>query len=86
MAPLVSHMHRTRKSFSKIKSVTNIPNLIEIQKRSYDNFLQADVPEHERKDVGLHAVFKSVFPIKDFNETASLEFVSYKLDAYRIDS
>ncbi len=85
MAPLVSHMHRTRKSFSKIKRVTDIPNLIEIQKRSYDTFLQADVPEHERKDVGLQAVFKSVFPIKDFNETASLEFVSYKLDAPKYD-
>src|SRR6266446_2818219 len=85
MASLVSHMHRARKSFAKIKHVIDIPNLIDIQRRSYDNFLQADAAEHERKDIGLQAVFKSVFPIKDFNETASLEFVSYKLETPKYD-
>jgi DNA-directed RNA polymerase subunit beta len=85
MARLVSHMHRTRKNFTRIKSVIDIPNLIDIQRRSYDSFLQADIPENERKEVGLQAVFRSVFPIKDFNETASLEFVSYKLEEPKYD-
>src|SRR5712664_2035041 len=70
---------RLRRSFGKIKKIIEIPNLIEIQKRSYQDFLQADVTPEERKDEGLQAVFKSVFPIKDFNETASLEFVAYEL-------
>ncbi|MFH1262306.1 MAG: DNA-directed RNA polymerase subunit beta [Pseudomonadota bacterium] len=85
MVSLVNHLHRPRKTFSKIKQVAEVPNLIDVQKRSYDNFLQTDVPEMERKDLGLQAVFKSVFPIKDFNETASLEFVCYKLDAPKYD-
>src|SRR5262249_8819005 len=85
MPMLVSDMHRTRKSFAKIKSVIDIRNLIDILHQSYDNFLQADVPENERKEIGLQAVFRSVFPIKDFNETASLEFVSYKLEQPKYD-
>src|SRR5579863_1326643 len=76
---------RLRRSFGKIKKIIDIPNLIEIQKRSYDEFLQADVAAEERADVGLQAVFKSVFPIKDFNETASLEFVSYELGTPKYD-
>ena len=67
MVSFVNHLHRPRKLFSKIKHVIEVPNLIDVQKRSYDNFLQGDVPEMERKDIGLQAVFKSVFPIKDFN-------------------
>src|SRR6202048_1031343 len=66
---------RLRRSFGKIKKIIDIPNLIEIQKRSYEEFLQAGVASDQRTDTGLQAVFKSVFPIKDFNETASLEFV-----------
>ncbi|TLN26290.1 DNA-directed RNA polymerase subunit beta, partial [bacterium] len=61
------------------------PNLIEVQKDSYDRFLQADVPAHERKDMGLQKVFLSVFPIKDFAETASLEFVKYELGEPKYD-
>jgi len=76
---------RLRRSFGKIKKIIEIPNLIEIQKRSYQEFLQADVAAEERKDEGLQAVFKSVFPIKDFNETASLEFVSYELGQPKYD-
>src|SRR5487761_1295152 len=77
---------RVRRSFGKIKKIIEIPNLIEIQKRSYDEFLQAGVSVEDRKDdAGLQAVFKSVFPIKDFNETASLEFVSYELGAPKYD-
>ncbi|MGC2756253.1 MAG: DNA-directed RNA polymerase subunit beta [Candidatus Binatus sp.] len=75
-----------RRSFGKIKKIIEIPNLIEIQKRSYDEFLQAGVSVEDRKDdAGLQAVFKSVFPIKDFNETASLEFVSYELGTPKYD-
>ena len=76
---------RVRRSFGKIKKIIDIPNLIEIQKRSYDEFLQHGVPADQRQEVGLQAVFKSVFPIKDFNETASLEFVSYELGEPKYD-
>jgi DNA-directed RNA polymerase subunit beta len=68
-----------RRSFSKIEKVIDLPNLIEIQKKSYERFLQANVPPSQREDIGLQGAFKSVFPIHDFNETASLEFVSYSL-------
>ncbi|MBV8138939.1 MAG: DNA-directed RNA polymerase subunit beta [Deltaproteobacteria bacterium] len=76
---------RVRRSFGKIKKIIDIPNLIEIQKRSYDEFLQHGVSSDDRQEVGLQAVFKSVFPIKDFNETASLEFVSYALGEPKYD-
>ncbi|MGO9451626.1 MAG: DNA-directed RNA polymerase subunit beta, partial [Candidatus Binataceae bacterium] len=76
---------RVRRSFGKIKKIIDIPNLIEIQKRSYDEFLQHGVTSENRQEVGLQAVFKSVFPIKDFNETASLEFVSYELGEPKYD-
>src|SRR5215813_2931289 len=76
---------RVRRSFGKIKKIIDIPNLIEIQKRSYDEFLQADGSADERSDAGLQGVFKSVFPIKDFNENASLEFVSYELGTPKYD-
>src|SRR5215472_14390956 len=76
---------RVRRSFGKIKKIIDIPNLIEIQKRSYDEFLQHGVTAENRQEVGLQAVFKSVFPIKDFNETASLEFVSYELGEPKYD-
>src|SRR3989304_9248356 len=70
---------RFRRTFGRIKKIIDIPNLIDIQKRSYEEFLQKDGAPEARKDQGLQAVFKSVFPIKDFNETASLEFVRYTL-------
>jgi DNA-directed RNA polymerase subunit beta len=76
---------RLRRSFGKIKKIIDIPNLIEIQKRSYDEFLQVAVTSEQRTDIGLQGVFKSVFPIKDFNETASLEFVSYELGTPKYD-
>jgi DNA-directed RNA polymerase subunit beta len=76
---------RYRKNFSKIKEVLDISNLIEVQKRSYEKFLQADVDPEKREPVGLQAVFKTVFPIKDFYETASLEFVSYRLTEPKYD-
>ena len=73
-------MNKTpRKSFAKTQIRTDLPNLIETQKVSYDAFLQRDVAPNERIDIGLQAVFKEVFPIRDFSEVNSLEFVSYTL-------
>ncbi|MFH0825878.1 MAG: DNA-directed RNA polymerase subunit beta, partial [Pseudomonadota bacterium] len=79
MSPFSVHSQRLRKNFARIPQIAGIPNLIEIQKQSYDRFLQADVPPESREDVGLQAVFQSVFPIKDFSDTASLEFTKYTL-------
>ena len=76
---------RLRHSYSHINEVAEIPNLIAIQKRSYDRFLQAEVESEKREDIGLQKVFKSVFPIKDYNNTASLEFVSYTLGTPKYD-
>ena len=70
---------RLRRNFGRIRKIVEIPNLIEIQKRSYEEFLQSSVAPSERRDSGLQGVFRSVFPIKDFNETASLEFVGFGL-------
>ncbi|BBO85536.1 DNA-directed RNA polymerase subunit beta [Desulfosarcina ovata subsp. sediminis] len=69
---------RIRKSFGKIKKIVEIPDLIGMQRDSYQRFLQMDIPPEKREDIGLQAVFKSVFPIKDFTGSASLEFVSYR--------
>ncbi len=66
---------RIRKSFGRIQTITSLPNLIEVQKNSYEQFLQRFVPTEKVKQQGLQTVFKSVFPIKDFSETATLEFV-----------
>ena len=68
-----------REDFSKIRTSVPIPNLIEVQKRSYERFLQMYQAPADREDVGLQAVFKSVFPISDFKETCSLEFVQYSI-------
>jgi DNA-directed RNA polymerase subunit beta len=76
---------RIRKKFSKIAKVVDIPNLIDIQNRSFERFLQSDVDPQKRENIGLQAVFNSVFPIKDFNETASLEFVNYMLEKPKYD-
>ena len=76
---------RIRKSFGRIPEVVQMPNLIEVQKSSYDHFLQADVKHENREDDGLLAVFKSVFPIKDFSERATLEFVSYEFEQPKFD-
>src|SRR6187399_576566 len=85
MATLIQNNFRVRKSFAKLPKVIDIPNLIDIQKRSYDKFLQTDIAHEQREDVGLQGVFKSVFPIKDFSETSSLEFVSYNLEKPKYD-
>jgi len=79
MSPFSVHSQRLRKNFARIPQIAGIPNLIEIQNQSYERFLQADVPPEAREDTGLQAVFKSVFPIRDFSDTASLEFIKYTL-------
>ncbi|WP_340152095.1 DNA-directed RNA polymerase subunit beta [uncultured Sneathiella sp.] len=76
---------RVRKNFGSIEAATEMPNLIEVQKTSYDAFLMKDTPPETRGDEGLQSVFKSVFPIKDFADTASLEFVSYEFEAPKYD-
>jgi len=74
-----SNVYRDRMDFAKIHTSIPIPNLIEVQRKSYHRFLQMDVPSSEREDVGLQAVFNSVFPINDFRGTSSLEFVDYSI-------
>jgi DNA-directed RNA polymerase subunit beta len=85
MESIIPISQRCRKNFSKIKEVLEISNLIDVQKRSYEKFLQANVDPDKRESIGLQAVFKTVFPIKDFYETASLEFVSYRLTEPKYD-
>ena len=68
-----------RQDFSKIKTAVPIPNLIEIQRDSYNRFLQMDLLPEERVNTGLQSVFQSVFPISDFRETATLDFVEYQI-------
>lgn len=72
--------HDLRKVFSKIPAVLEIPHLLDIQVQSYNEFLQADTPAEQRKDEGLEAAFRAVFPIEDYNEKASLEYIKYRLD------
>ncbi len=69
---------RIRKDFGKIKQIVGIPDLIGMQRESFQRFLQMDIPPEKREDIGLQTVFKSVYPIKDFTGSASLEFVSYR--------
>ncbi len=76
---------RVRKFFGKIPEVAEMPNLIEVQKASYDQFLMVEEPEGGRPDEGLQAVFKSVFPISDFAGTSMLEFVTYEFEAPKFD-
>jgi len=85
MAFQVANNLRFRRSFGSIRKIIDLPYLIEIQKNSYDHFLQKGVSSAERQNIGLQEVFRSVFPIKDFNDTASLEFVSYTLGEHKYD-
>ena len=80
MAMATVPIRRIRRGFSKIKRVVDLPELIEVQQKSFKEFLQSNMPPEERLDMGLQGVFKSVFPIRGFTQTASLEFVSYFLD------
>ncbi len=85
MAQTVGGRKRVRKFFGNIREVAELPNLIEVQKASYDQFLQIHSTVAERQEDGLQAVFKSVFPISDFSNTAMLEFVKYEFEAPKYD-
>jgi len=74
-----------RKDFARIKKILEMPNLLDVQKKSYERFLQRYVLPEKRDDFGLQGVFKNVFPIKDFSESASLEYVSYSLGVPKYD-
>jgi len=85
MAKSFTGRKRIRKSFGRIPEVAPMPNLIEVQKSSYDHFLQMGVLPEDRQSVGIQEVFKSVFPIKDFSDRAQLEFVRYELETPKYD-
>jgi DNA-directed RNA polymerase subunit beta len=85
MPSVVQSNFRIRKNLGRVGRIIDVPNLIDIQKSSYEKFLQMNVPPNERDEVGLQAVFRSVFPIKDFNGTSELVFVSYNLEAPKYD-
>ncbi|CAI8421142.1 MAG: DNA-directed RNA polymerase subunit beta [Rhodobiaceae bacterium UBA7378] len=76
---------RIRRSFGRIPQVVEMPNLIEVQKYSYDQFLQVECPNEGREENGLQSVFKSVFPISDFSGASMLEFVSYDFERPKYD-
>jgi DNA-directed RNA polymerase subunit beta len=76
---------RIRKSFGRVPEVAPMPNLIEVQKSSYDHFLQMRVAADDRANVGLQEVLKSIFPIRDFSDRAQLEFVRYELEPAKYD-
>ncbi|HEY2934440.1 MAG TPA: DNA-directed RNA polymerase subunit beta [Acidobacteriota bacterium] len=79
MSDFLKNVYRDRHNFAKIKTSFPIPNLLEVQKKSYQRFLQMDLLPSEREDVGLQSVFNSVFPITDFRGTSSLEFVDFSI-------
>ncbi len=85
MAQTFTGRKRVRKFFGHIREVAEMPNLIEVQKASYDQFLLVDEPKGGRPDEGLQSVFKSVFPISDFSGASLLEFVKYEFEAPKYD-
>src|SRR5260221_8187022 len=85
MAISFNGQKRIRKHFGRIPEIAPMPNLIEVQRSSYDHFLQMGVAAENRGSVGLQEVFKSVFPIRDFSERAQLEFVRYELETPKYD-
>src|SRR3954453_19561956 len=87
MAISFNGQKRIRKTFGRIPEVAPMPNLVEVQRSSYDHFLQMGVAPENRGSVGLQEVFRSVFPIRDFSERAQLEFVRYELETpkYEVD-
>ena len=85
LTSLSQNNFRARNNFGSIKPVVDMPQLIELQKESYANLLQRNVPPEERLNIGIQGVFNSVFPINDYNETAQLEFVSYSFEETKFD-
>ena len=76
---------RIRKNFGRIPEAVSMPNLIEVQKSSYNQFLQKDIPHEERGERGLNGTFKSVFPVRDFSDRAVLEYVSFEFEPPKFD-
>ncbi len=76
---------RVRLNFGQLSAAVPMPNLIEVQKTSYDKFLQREVPHEKRTQTGLNEVFKFVFPIKDFSERGTLEYVKYEFEEPKYD-
>ena len=85
MSKLLANNYRFRRSFAKNPAAIDFDNLIAIQLRSYEEFLQADVPAKLRRNVGLQSVFNSVFPIRDFKKERELDFVYYVLEEPKYD-
>ncbi|MEL7480932.1 MAG: DNA-directed RNA polymerase subunit beta [Pseudomonadota bacterium] len=85
MALSFTEKKRIRKTFGRISEAVEMPNLIEVQRSSYEHFLQMHTPQAERTEDGLDGVFRSVFPIKDFSERAVLEYVSYEFETPKFD-
>jgi DNA-directed RNA polymerase beta subunit len=85
MASKVQSNFRHRTNLGRVEPIEEIPNLIDIQKSSYDKFLQSELQPRERREIGLEAVFRSVFPIKDFDGTSELVYVSYNLEKPKYD-
>ncbi|MEQ9361735.1 MAG: DNA-directed RNA polymerase subunit beta, partial [Rhodospirillales bacterium] len=76
---------RIRKDFGRLQCVAEMPNLIEVQKTSYEQFLQRETKPEDRTNTGLQEVFRSVFPIQDFSERGTLEFVRYEFEEPKYD-
>ncbi|MBT4889955.1 MAG: DNA-directed RNA polymerase subunit beta, partial [Rhodospirillales bacterium] len=85
MTSSLSGRRRIRKDFGRLKTIAKMPNLIEVQRASYEQFLQRDIPVAERTETGLQEVFRSVFPIQDFSEHGTLEYVSYEFEEPKYD-
>ena len=85
MSSKIIGQKRLRRNYGKIREVLEMPNLIEVQKSSYDLFLSSGDQDVPQDGEGIKGVFQSVFPIKDFNETAVLEFVKYELEKPKYD-
>ncbi len=83
--PVKYYGKRERLSYGKIPEIMDLPDLIEVQKSSYEEFLQRNAPLEARKDKGLQAVFNEIFPIPDFSETSELQFVNYSLGVPKYD-
>src|SRR6202522_1000418 len=77
-----ANRERARLDFAKIKTTVEIPNLIDVQKKSYQRFLQMELLPSEREDSGLQSVFASVFPIQDFRGLSQLDFVDYQIGSW----
>lgn len=85
MVAVLAGQKRIRRNYQRLSGTMEMPNLIELQKSSYDEFLQVEVPFEKRRSIGLHSVFQSIFPIKDYSERAQLEYFKYDFDAPKYD-